>query len=277
MKYNKLFLILLFIFCTSLFISAEMKYSGSAPAGYTGAEGTTCNTIGCHGGNALNASGGSVVINGIPATYIPGTKYDFTVTVNHGSANRSRWGFAMKAIANGSPVGTFSESNPNVSVNTFDREIGHSSAPTTSSSNTYTFTNLSWTAPSTPSSAEQNIVFYVAGNAANGIGSSGDFIYTATRSMTQASTSISESNLLLDKISTSTASKKIIIQLALKRNATLQVALFNLNGQRVLNKGNQIYSSGMHTIEIDGTMLASGTYVVSVQNEKEKVTEKITL
>ncbi|MFN5334533.1 MAG: choice-of-anchor V domain-containing protein [Bacteroidota bacterium] len=277
MFHNKLFLTLLFITGSSLFISAEMKNSGSAPGGFTGAEGVTCNTIGCHGGNALNSTGGSVVINGIPATYVPGAKYDFTVTINHGSANRNRWGFAMKAVSNGNPVGTFSESNPNVFINSFDSEIGHSSAPTTSSSNTYTFTNLSWTAPSLPSPAEQNITFYVAGNAANGIGSSGDFIYTSTRNMTQASTSVSENDIRLDKISTLHSGKKIMIQLELQRSTSLQIALFNMNGQRVLNKASQSFTTGFHTIEVDGSSLPSGSYIISIQNEKTKATGKVTL
>jgi hypothetical protein len=276
MTSHKIFLTAFIIIGCSALLSAEMKNFGNAPGGYTGAEGVTCDN--CHGGiNSLNPPGGAVVISGLPATYTPGTKYDFTVTINHGSANRTRWGFAMKAVSNGSPVGTFTETNPNVFINSIDREIGHSSAPSTPSANTYTFTNMSWTAPSTPVPSEQNITFFAVGNAANGLGSSGDFIYTTTRSMTQASTSVSENNILLNKISTLSGVKKVFVQLSLEKSSSLQIAVFNLNGQRVLSKSSQKYSAGTHTLELDGAALASGTYVVSVQNDKEKVTGKITL
>jgi hypothetical protein len=276
MTRHKIFLTVSIIIGCSALLSAEMKNSVNVPGGYTGAEGITCTN--CHGGtNSLNPPGGSVVINGLPATYTPGNKYDFTVTINHGTANRTRWGFAMKAVANNNAVGTFTETNPNVYINNFDREIGHSSAPSTPSSNTYTFTNMSWTAPSSPTTAEQNITFYVAANAANGSGSSGDFIYTAVRSMTLTSTSVSEKNLLLDKISTLREGKKVILQISLQKTSSLQIAVVNLNGQMVLSKASQKYSAGTHTLELDGTALASGTYVISVQNEKEKVTGKITL
>ena len=259
----------------SFLISADILNSNNVEPGYTGADGITCNN--CHGGNEVNSPGGSVVINDLPATYTPGTTYNFSVTINHSSANRRRWGFAMKAVANGKPSGTFSTINNNVYIIMPEREIGHSAAPTTPFSASYTFNGLSWTAPLSPTADEKNITFYVAGNAANGSGSSSDFIYTATRSMTQTNTSLTENNIQLDKISTLREGKKVIIQLALKKNTTLQIALFNMNGQRVLNKANQKFSSGTYTIELDGSILAPGTYIVSVQNEKEKVTGKITL
>lgn len=271
---NKLLLSVILMISCAVFLSAGIKNSGNVPGGYTGAEGITCNN--CHGGNPLNSPGGSVVVNGLPSSYTPGTKYNFTVTINHGVSNRTRWGFSMKAIAGSNPVGTFSGTNPNVYINNFDREIGHSSAPSTPSANTYTFTNLSWTAPSTPTPAEQNITFYVAGNAANGFGSSGDFIYTATRTMSQTSTSVTEKNIVLDKISTLREGKKVIIQLSLQKSSSLNMSVFNLNGQQVLSKAPQKFSSGNHTIEVDGSALATGTYILYVQNEKEKVTRKIT-
>ena len=271
---NKIVLTLLFIVSGSLLISAEMKNSINVPGGYTGADGITCNN--CHGGNVLNSPGGSVVITGLPTSYTPGVKYDFTVTINHGVSNRTRWGFAMKAVANGIPVGTFTESNPNVYINNFDREIGHSSAPTTPSSNTYTFTNLSWTAPPAPNASEQNITFYVAGNAANGIGSSGDFIYTASKSMTQTSTSVTNNNSI-NKINTALSGKKMMIQISLQRSTTLQIALLNMHGQRVFSNEKKTYGSGSHTIEIDGNSLPSGTYIVSIQNGKDNIIKKIKL
>jgi flagellar hook assembly protein FlgD len=95
--------------------------------------------------------------------------------------------------------------------------------------------------------------------------------------MTQASTSVSENDIRLDKISTLHSGKKIMIQLELQRSTSLQIALFNMNGQRVLNKASQSFTTGFHTIEVDGSSLPSGSYIISIQNEKTKATGKVTL
>ena len=187
MKINLRLFLIVFVVCSFVFISANKKnYASYAPVGYTGAQTKTCTS--CHSGtNNLNASGGSVVINNLPATYTPGTKYNFTVTIKHASANRYSWGFAVKAVATSSTTtvaGTFSTTNPNTAI--ASNELGHSNAPTTGASNTYTFSNLSWTAPTNPTTAQQNITFYVVGNAANGIGDGGDFIYSATQKIGRA-------------------------------------------------------------------------------------------
>jgi len=269
---NKIFFSLLLILCGSLLISADYTRSGLAPGGYTGAEGSTCIT--CHGGNPINALGGSVVINNLPATYTPGITYDLSVTIKHATATRTRWGFALKAVSGGNAVGSFSENSPNAYINTADREIGHSNAPFTGPSSTYTFTNLRWTAPSNPTPSQQLINFYVSSNA---VGNDGDFIYSAVQSIILNNTSVSESNLRLEKINTLRDGKKVIIRIALQKSSSLQIAVFNMNGQRVVSKTPQKFSPGNHVIEIDGTSLASGTYIVSVQNEKEKVSGKITL
>ena len=50
------------------------------------------------------------------------------------------------------------------------------------SQSSFTYNNLSWTAPVNPDANNQTITFYFVGNAANGNGgSSGDFIYSGTK------------------------------------------------------------------------------------------------
>lgn len=264
------------IFCLSgtFFISADLFFSGAAPSGFTGASGSTCATAGCHSGNTVNASGGSVVINGIPDTYIPGTTYNLSVSITHGASNRSKWGFALKAIgSNNSNVGTLASTN-SFAGSIGDGEIGHFSAPSQSGS-TYTFNNLSWTAPASPQSTEQTIRFFVAGNAANGSGSSGDFIYTSTKTITQNTSSITERIPEIDNWVVLSSSNSPTIQIDMKKSAVLQAAIYTLGGQEVARISSRQLSSGQHKLQFTTVNLAAGTYVITLMSNNRKETKKL--
>lgn len=153
--------------------------SGQPPSDYSGApNGGLCSD--CHGGAGPNTGGGSVVVNGLPSNFQPGQTYPFSVTINH-PTTRDRWGFEINARnENNNPVGTFTTTNPNAATISGPSEIGHKNA-VFSTGTSYTYNNLSWTAPSTVANGDTKVNFYVAGNAANGNGfNSGDFIYTNT-------------------------------------------------------------------------------------------------
>lgn len=162
----------------SIILQSGVKWSSQPPEAFTGATGAFCNTSGCHTGNALNAAGGSVVLNGLPMSYTPNTQYNLSLTITHGAANRQRWGFSIKAVNGmGNSVGTFSSTNANAAPN--GEELSHQSAVSPgAASNTYTYNNLRWTAP--PTGANGSIRFYYVGNAADGSGGRlNDFIYAA--------------------------------------------------------------------------------------------------
>lgn len=164
--------------------------SAAPPQGFTGADGVYCNN--CHAGNTFNNTGGSVTAAGLPLNgYTAGTTYNFSVVIQHSAADRKRWGFSIIAKNSlGQTVGTFNSSNANAALN--GPELSHLNAITfPSASNSYTYGNLSWTAPQNPTAADQDITFYVAGVAANGTGNNtGDFVYSATQviSLVAAST-----------------------------------------------------------------------------------------
>jgi hypothetical protein len=155
------------------------------PTGYTGVNATFCNA--CHSGNPLNATGGLVFVTGLPTgTYTPGQQYNFSITIAHSAANRQRWGFSIIALnAAGTPVGSFSSNNPNAALN--GNELSHLNAAVSALQASYTYNNLSWTAPASTNGNNQSITFYYVGNAANGLNNSGgDFIYSGTQSVTAA-------------------------------------------------------------------------------------------
>lgn len=168
------------IFMLSSF--AVLINSGAPDQGYTGADGLYCTS--CHSTNTLNSGGGSVTASGLPAgTYTAGTAYNFSISITHGSVNRRRFGFSIEARNSaGQKVGSFSSTNPNAAIN--GDELSHLNAPSfATNQQSYTFNNLRWTAPANPTPADATVTFYYVGNAANGSGSSGDFIYAATQTV----------------------------------------------------------------------------------------------
>ncbi|MEQ1553829.1 MAG: choice-of-anchor V domain-containing protein [Ferruginibacter sp.] len=156
--------------------------SGAAPTGYTGATGSYCTS--CHTSYVLNSGplqgqpGGTVTAPGLPTSIALGASYNFSAIITHGIADREKFGFAVKAVdAGGNAVGTFTTTNTNAGVSV--NEIGHRNAPFVISTDSYTYNNLTWTAPTV--APTYPVTFYIVGNAANnGLGSSGDYIYSST-------------------------------------------------------------------------------------------------
>lgn len=179
-------LVLTFIIGTSSVLS-----SFRPPQGSTGASpGVTCsnNGTGCHTSFADNSGGGSVTVTGLPTVYVPGTSYNFSLTITHGMADRTRWGFSIAAVLSGSTtaIGAFSSTNPNATLNGTELSHGNAStpsfAPVTPAQNSYTFNNLVWTAPATDMGPVSFFYAGVASDNGNGIGngSLGDYVYTAS-------------------------------------------------------------------------------------------------
>ncbi|MFY7965887.1 MAG: choice-of-anchor V domain-containing protein, partial [Chitinophagaceae bacterium] len=179
---NKLVITILSItIVCSIFISStkSVQFSSVSPDGYTGATGVYCTN--CHSDYPLNAAGGNVMLQGLPTgNYVPNATYNLSLKINHFTNDRTRWGFAIKAVNNaGNAVGTFSTTNTNAYIN--GDEISHFYAITTSSQSSFTYDSLKWTAPATAG----NATFYYAGNAANNsAGNDGDYIYSGVSAIT---------------------------------------------------------------------------------------------
>ena len=204
----KLKVLLPFIIATSLMLlsytTSKVMYNPTCPTGYTGApsfsSGSTSKCSSCHGG----ISTGMVTVMGLPSgSYVPGQTYTFSLTINHSAANRLVWGFAIKSISNvdRSVVGTFSTTNANASVKSSGNslELSHATAATTAASISYTYSNLKWTAPATPTANQSNIRFYFTGVAGNGNGNDGtsDFTYNGTLDATYTNLPVVLSNFKL--------------------------------------------------------------------------------
>lgn len=175
------------------FTSSFMFSNPTCPRSYTNAPkaiigGQVKNCTNCHGDFSINTGGGSVVATGLPSgTYTPGTAYNFTIKINHGTSDKTVWGFAIKAVntVDNTCTGTFSTTNANASVKgslaNQDLELSHATAATSGAANNYTYLNLKWTAPASPTANESNIRFYIVGVAGDNDGSeAGDYVYSTT-------------------------------------------------------------------------------------------------
>ena len=167
-------LVLLFVASTGT-VSA---FSFGPPDERTGAPNeATCVAAGCHAGNDLNASGGTLTLT-IPETYQPNEVY--TIVVDLARTGQSKWGFEMTALdGDGARAGTF-EIDPagntqlgEANGKQYIKQTAIGAAAGTNDENGWEF---QWTAPDTDVGP---ITFYAAGNAANGdFGITGDYIYT---------------------------------------------------------------------------------------------------
>jgi hypothetical protein len=174
-------LLVLALLTASLCSFETLIRSSQPPQGHTGADGVYCNQ--CHSTNQLNNPGGSVQATGLPdVNYTAGAVYNFSITISHSAVDRKRWGFSIEARNNaGQNVGTFTTTNTHAAPNGL--ELSHLSAQTfATAASSYTYNNLTWTAPANPGPDDNIVTFYYVGNAANGNGfNTGDFIYSNTQ------------------------------------------------------------------------------------------------
>ena len=165
--------------------------SGPTPT-HTNAPGEANCTV-CHSDFVVNTGTGNVTISGVPATYSPNQQ--ITVTVTTAQADAVIYGFQLTALnAQNLKVGTFSllpqqpqqlQIQPGIVGGQSRDYVMHTSdgvIPTQFGSKTWQFR---WTAPA---QGQGTVTFYVAGNAANSDGSSsGDYIYTSSKSVADSS------------------------------------------------------------------------------------------
>ena len=149
------------------------------PAGFTGGFGEpTC--LHCHIGNEVNAFGGSIRLEGLPATYVPGEAY--VVTVRLQADETAVAGFQLTArVSTGPAAGANAGSLTPVDARTTTKDslgitYAHQSpagtVPPDPSGSSWAVT---WTAPRDP----VPVALHVTGNSGNADESPlGDLVYT---------------------------------------------------------------------------------------------------
>jgi hypothetical protein len=156
--------------------------SGGPPAGRTSAPGES-NCTGCHDGATPS---GQFTISA-PPFYVPGQTYQITVTHATTDMTRTRWGFELTALVNGTNVKAGDMVLTNATTTRLRNNAGPGSARQYVEQATGgTFTNqtlgaswsFNWTAPTTNSGA---ITLYASGiQADNSSDESGDAVFTTS-------------------------------------------------------------------------------------------------
>jgi hypothetical protein len=154
------------------FATAAHSYSSGPPDGYAGAPGEeTCFT--CHDGFPVNSGPGVFAITA-PEEFAAGETYQIVVSLEQ--AGPSRWGFEFTPLEVGTCTITDAQNTQSSTsgANTYVKQTTQGTYSGSAGPAVWTF---DWAAPEDP---PEEVVFYAAGNAANGNGvTSGDYVYTA--------------------------------------------------------------------------------------------------
>jgi hypothetical protein len=156
------------------------------PPGATGAPEEELACTECHMGVKNPDIRGRLAIEGVPVAYVPGQRYSLAVTLSHPDADRRRWGFQITALSQSDhqPAGDLvvtdtPRTQRKIGGPGGERQyIGHTLRGIDHGRMGGTRWTFDWVAPSDNIGP---VVFYAAGNAANGNGANtGDKIYTTS-------------------------------------------------------------------------------------------------
>lgn len=161
---------------------ATVPYLDDPPPAHTGGfDEPTCHQ--CHFGESLNASGGSLELEGVPETYTPGERYRIVVRLEKDNMQRAGFQLASRFAegeAAGEQAGTLEPADSARAMVTARgnvQYVHHTADGTALSDEGRTKWTVKWTAPD---DAEKPVAFHAAANAANDDASEfGDFVYTS--------------------------------------------------------------------------------------------------
>ena len=247
--------------------SGAFAFSFGPPDERTGAPNeANCATAGCHAGNELNATGGSLMLT-IPETYMPNEVY--TIIVDLARAGQSRWGFEMTALdADGAKAGTFQladEAKTLLTETNGKQYVKHNAPGTakgTADENQWT---VRWTAPDADIGP---ITFYTAGNAANDDdGATGDYIYTTSAESTPPIPTVAGVSLEADSMAQSTmdAVAGVTYTLTVKNTGNMMDTLTLEVSPEVGVEGSVIGALSQKSVELDAD--ASADVILTVTGD----------
>ncbi len=264
--------------------TSAINSNPNADTGRTGAvSGVTC-VNSCHNSFSLNTAGGSVTVSGLPTSnYVAGQAYPFSLTINHATADRLKWGFAIKAVnaATNAAIGTFSLTN-STNKRISSSEITSATAASTSAASTYTYSGMTWTAP-TAATAPASVKFYYVGNAANGDNArTGDYIYSGSTTvalpiiLTNFTTKVDGNNVALYwQVESDLTTNYFEIEKSSDRLSFNTIAKINGSNSSIARKYNYVDEKAygkslfyrLKMVDKDGTTTYSNIQSVNVKND----------
>jgi hypothetical protein len=172
------------VLATSVRLVASHAYADGAPPGFSGGfKEDSCHA--CHFHEELNAGGGRVTIEGVPAKFEAGQRYTLTVTLTRAGMKRAGFQLTARFKDGGAQAGTLApapDEGARVKVESHSGvQYAGQKQPGSSVS---AGDSVRWTIDWTPPAGGGPVIFHVSANAADGNESAdGDFVYTATRDL----------------------------------------------------------------------------------------------
>ena len=264
--------------------SAWANSDGTQFEGVTGApDETTC--ADCHAN--LNTGSGSVSFSA-PGGYTPGDTLEITVSMNH--PGQSIWGFEFTALDGSDlPAGAILVTDVDRTVSTTAlsgrQYIAQTILGTDAGSATSTQWTFNWVAPE---SDIGQIDFYVAGVAGDeASGPNGDYTYTTTHSMLATSVVGFEGpglpeSFQLKQNYPNPFNPSTTIEFSLPTRSNVELAVFNVLGQKVKVLHSGVLGAGHYRAEWNGTdnggrQAVSGVYFYSLKTNDYSHVRKMIL
>ncbi|MCH9031707.1 MAG: T9SS type A sorting domain-containing protein [candidate division Zixibacteria bacterium] len=231
---------------------------GEFSCGYTGS---------CHSGKPLNESGGTLTLSG-PEMYGPCDTLE--IRIDLAREGQRRWGFMITALdIRDSAAGQLvvSDSLRTRYGEAINRQYIKQTIPGTDAgvADTAPGWSVLWVAPDT---SVGDVIFYVAGNAANGDGlPSGDYIYTKQKTVSaDFTTSVGEetenplpTSFELSQNYPNPFNPSTRIDLKLAQAAEWRIDIYNLSGRRVETFSGFSFAE-IVSVEWNASEFASGVY-----------------
>jgi hypothetical protein len=272
-KLNKLWTLMA---CVALLMSVNaglvQAYSSGPPNARTGAPGEG-DCTGCHSSFPLNSGLGTLSVSGVNGSYEAGQMYELVVGLDDPDA--SRWGFEITIIGeDGMAIGTVGNLNGHtqISVTATRDYVKQTSAGTQNGVTGGVVWPVRWTAPPEGSG---DATIYMAGNAANGNGStSGDRIYTASETWTEGIVSgaplPTAAAAVLRPNYPNPFNPRTTIAYELANPQSVRLSIYTLDGRLVKHLEDGLRAEGAHEIHWNGLddrgmAVPSGTYFYRLQ------------
>ena len=257
--------IYLIIVGLAIAVSLSFAFSSGPLDNYCGNPPLNNNCTQCHNSFPVNSGNGTLQLEVTP-TYVPGTTY--TLIVSLSNTGQSRWGFELTPMAGFVAAGTLvvtDTTHTQLSDNPSPAPdfLKHTRAGTYAGITTGATWDFQWVAPP---AGTGTVTFYVAGNAANNSATSlGDYIYTITRT-------IDEVSAVAPHISLPTNPQVLTnypnpfnplttLTFSLNQPGAVQLSLYDVLGRQIESILQGQMSAGPHSITLNASSLASGTYV----------------
>jgi hypothetical protein len=256
-----------------------VQNSGGPPNQRTGAPNEmTCATPNCHGGT-VNAGPGNLTIsvNTSDTVYQPGKTYTVEVTVAENGI--SRFGFELTALfaSDDTRAGELQSTGQATQLESAGgRDYIKQTFPgTQGATDAKTFT-FDWTAP--PNADNGDVVFYAAGNAANGNNQpTGDNIYTSDTTF-RAPTTSSRNSLTQHAKALRIGPNPVEDQLTLwaegLKQQQLSLQILDLQGRPLLHRELKA-SAGEWQQTISMRALPAGVYQLRLQGKAGSYTQRV--